>query len=191
MICHRDILLIFVPVFLALSFLPWSAAAPQHLQLLMVGNGRGPYFATVGQSSELKMEILNIASDDVYLVRGEVYLDPSLGGALQLIHSEDMGSFRLSYLRSAIWTFNLTMPSHVQAQNTTNGVPQVVVSIQIVYSTANGQQQTEQGQFVLSVPGATVRHPDYSIWFGVGLIAVLVLFIAAFHHISKMIKHKH
>jgi hypothetical protein len=191
MVCHKDVLLIFVPVFLALSFSPWSAAAPQRLQLLMVGNGRGPYLAAVGQSSELKIEILNIASDDVYLIRGEVYLDPSLGGALQLIHSEDMGNFHLSYLRSAIWTFNLTMPSNVQAQNATNGVPQVVVSIQIVYSTANELQQTEQGQFALSVPGATMRQPDYSIWFGVAAITVLVLVILAFRRVSKMIKHKH
>jgi len=173
-------------MFVALSFSPGLAASSQHLQLLMIGNGQGPYFAPAGKNSELKMEILNVARDDVYLARGEVYLDPSLGGTLQLIHSEDMGNFHLSHLQSAIWTFGLTMPTYVQAQNVTNGVPQVAISIQIVYSTANGLRQSEQGQFVLSVPGATLRQPDYSIWFvGVGAIAVILLFIVARLHTSK------
>lgn len=186
MVCHRYLLLALVLIVLALNFSSGFAEASKHLQLVMIGNGRGPYYAPAGQRSELKMEILNIARDEVYLARGEVYLDPSLGGKLQPIHSEDMGNFHLSYLRSAIWTFDLTMPANVQAQNATNGVPQVVVLIQIVYSTANGLQQTEQAQFTLSVPGATVRQPDYSIWFvGLGVIAVLVLFIVAYRHVSK------
>lgn len=186
MVRHRCLPFALVSLLLALSISPGLAETPKHLQLLMIGNGRGPYFAPAGKSSELKMEILNVARDDVYLARGEVYLDSSLGGTLQLIHSEDMGNFHLSYLQSAIWTFGLTMPANVQAQNVTNGVPQVVISIQIVYSTANGLQQSEQGQFVLSVPGATVRQPDYSIWFvGIGVICVIILFIVARRHIKK------
>lgn len=183
---YRYLHLILVLAILTLSTSVGFAESASHLRFMMIGKGQGPYFAPPGQSSELKVEILNIARDDVYLARGEVYLDPSLGGALQLIHSEEMGNFHLGYLRSAIWTFDLTMPANVQAQNATNGVPQVVVSIQIVYSIANGLQQTEQAQFALSVPGATVRQPDYSIWFvGVGVIAVLALFIVAYRHVSK------
>jgi hypothetical protein len=189
MIRHRYLLLTLVPLLLALSLSTGFAETSQHLQLLMIGNGQGPYYAPAGQSSELKMEILNVARDDIYLTRGEVYLDPNLSGTSQLIHSEDLGNFHLSYLSSAVWTFDLTMPQNVQAQNATSGVPQVVVSIQIVYSTANGLQQTQQGQFALSVPGANVRQPDYSIWFvGMGMICVIALFIAARRHVSKRIE---
>lgn len=120
----------------------------------MIGNGAGPYYAPVGQTTQLKIEILNLGPSDVFLVRGEAYLDPDLNGNWLLTHSEDLGNFHLTKLESAIWTFELPMPSHVRAQNITSGVPQVELLAKIMYSTADGKQQSADGQFLLSVPGA-------------------------------------
>ena len=118
------------------------------LEIWLIGNGAGPYVAPAGQTTELKMEIFNSGPGDVYLVRGEAYLDPNLGGNWQLVHSEDTGNFHLTKLQSAIWTFNLTMPAQIHYANVTNGVPQVDLLIQVTYSNAEGQQQNANSHFL-------------------------------------------
>jgi hypothetical protein len=155
------------------------------LQLSMIGNGAGPYYAPAGQTTQLKIEILNLGPSDVFLVRGKAFLDPNLSNNWQLIRSEDTGNFHLAKLQSAIWTFDLQMPSNIQAQNITNGVPQVELLVQIVYSTTQGQQQSADGQFLLSVPGAGARQADYSIWFVFVGLAVVALAVVVFRKMSK------
>jgi len=143
------------------------------LQLTMIGNGAGPYYAPAGQTTQLKIQMLNLGPGEVSLVRGDVFLDPNLSGNWQLIHSEDTGNFHLAKLESAIWTFDLKVPQQIQALKVTNGLPQVEMLVQIVYSTTQGQQTTN-GQFLLSVPGAETKHADYSIWFiFLGLAAII------------------
>ena len=105
-----------------------------------------------------------------------VLLDPNLSGSWLVIHSEDLGNFHLNYLESAIWTFNLEMPGTIQAANATNGVPQVVLLIQVTYLTGGGLQQTQQKQFLLSVPGASVGQGNALTW--VVTIAVVIVLVA-------------
>jgi hypothetical protein len=131
----------------------------------MIGNGTGPYYAAAGQVTQLKVEILNLGPNDIYLIRGETYLDPNLSGNWQLIHSEDTNNFHLSKLQSAIWTFDLRMPANIEAANSTDGVPQVILLIMIIYSTAQGERESASEQFSLSVPGATLKLMEYWIWF--------------------------
>jgi hypothetical protein len=127
------------------------------------------------------MEILNIAPGDIYLSKGDAYLDTALNWSWQLVHSEGMGNFHLNYLQSAIWTFNIAMPANIQAANTTNGVPQVVLLTKITYLAADGSQHVQQGQFVLNVPGATVQHHYDTVWLAVvGVVAVSCVGAAAY-----------
>jgi hypothetical protein len=152
------------------------AQTNDQLQLSMIGNGAGPYYAPAGQTTQLKIQILNVGPGEVLLVRGEVFLDPNLSGNWQLVHSEDTGNFHLAKLESAVWTFDLRVPSQVQALNVTNGMPQVEMLVQIVYSTPQGHQQSANGQFLLSVPGAGTKRADYSIWLiFLGLVVVVLL----------------
>lgn len=147
------------------------------IQLTMIGNGAGPYYAPVGQTTQLKIQILNVGPNDVFLARGEAYLDPDLTGNWQLNHSEDLGNFHLAKLESAIWTFELQMLSHIQAQNITNGIPQVELLTKIVYST-EGIQQSANAQFLLSVPGAESKQTDYSLYLimaGLAIVALAVI----------------
>jgi len=150
------------------------------LDLKMIGNGAGPYYAPAGQTTQLKLQILNSGANDVFLIRGEAYLDPNLSGNWQLTHSEDMGNFHLAKLESAIWTFELQMPSHIQAQNITNGVPQVGLLARIIYTNTQGKQQNADGQFLLSVPGAEAKRADYSVYLIIlAFVAVAVAVIIA------------
>jgi len=146
------------------------------LDLRMIGNGAGPYSAPAGQTTQLKLQILNIGTNDVFLIRGEAYLDPNLSGNWQLTHSEDLGNFHLAKLESAIWTFELQMPSHVEAENITSGVPQVELLARIIYSNTQGKQQSVDGQFHLSVPGAETRRTDYSAY--IIILAFIVIAVA-------------
>ena len=176
MLSQRSVLLVLFIFLLGIHASPrlFAQNTPQ-LQLLIIGNGAGPYYAPTGQTTQLKIEIMNLGPGDVFLVRGEVFLDPYLSGNWQLIHSEDTGNFHLIKLQSAIWTFDLQMPSNIQAQNLTEGVPQVELLVQVVYSTPQGQQQDARGLFLLSAPGASTRHVDYSLWFIIlGLLVVLL-----------------
>jgi hypothetical protein len=119
------------------------------------------------------MEILNVAPSDVYLLEGAAYLNPALTGSWELVHSESMGNFHLGYLQSAIWTFDLTIPTEIQAANLTNGTPEVTLLVKITFLTSNNLQREEQGEFTLSVPGAAVTQQNRWIWFAVaGVIAV-------------------
>ena len=145
------------------------------LDLTLIGSGGGPYYAPAGQTTQLKLQILNIGQSDVFLIEGEAYLDPNLSGNWQLVHSEDMGNFHLAKLESAIWTFELQMPPHVQALNITGGVPQVKLLTRIVYSTTPGKQQSAEGQFLLSVPGAETQRTDYSLYLIVLILAIVAL----------------
>jgi hypothetical protein len=149
------------------------------LQLALVGNGSGPYYAPVGQTTQLKIEIFDLGPGDVFLIRGETSLDPNLDGNWQLAHSEDLGNFHVAKFQSALWTFGLQMPSHVQAQNMTNGVPQVELLVKIVYSTTDGNQHSAEAPFLLSVPGAGSAQTDYSIYLVpiVGLVVVALAII--------------
>jgi hypothetical protein len=186
MIPRRRLLPLLIVAILALDVSASQAQATPHLQLIMIGHGQGPYYAPAGQTTQVKIEILNLWPDNVYLIRGEVYLDPNLNGKWELVHSESMENFHLSYLQSAIWTFDLPIPPTIRAPNATNGVPQVFLLIRTVYSTVNGMQHTEQAQFALNVPGAIVGKTDYSTWLSAGVVvAILVLCVLVYRHMSK------
>ena len=172
---------ILIPIIIFLAILPrgLAQAAPQ-LTLTLIGNGGAPYVTPAGQTTELKMEILNVAPSDVYLLEGAAYLDTKLSGSWELVHSEGMGNFHLGYLQSAIWTFDLAMPAKIQAENLTNGTPEVPLLIKITFLTSSNLQREEQGEFALSVPGAVVQQQNGWIWLviptmvavtGVGAIA--------------------
>ena len=179
MLSRRALLIILFTVLVCSNSSTIFAEAAQ-LQITMVGNGRGPYYAPVGQSTQLKMEIFNLGPNDVFLIQGETYLDPELNGNWQLAHSEDLGKFHLAKLESAIWTFELQMPSQIQAQNLTNGVPQAELLVKIVYSTTDGKQHGATAQFLLSVPGAAIRQTDYSIYLiilGLTVVAIGVVIV--------------
>jgi len=159
---QRNILILII-VALAMEIPNGLAQANPQLSLSLVGQS-GEYVTPAGRTTQLKMEILNIAPTDVYLHEGEAYFDPDLNGTWELSHSEALGNFHLGYLQSAIWTFNLTVPMVIQAVNATNGVPQVVLLIKITYLNISGSQGVEQGAFALGVPGATVAQQISVIW---------------------------
>ncbi len=123
------------------------------------------------------VEILNHGPGDIYLVRGETYLDPNLSGNWQLVHSESTDNFHLNYLQSAIWTFNLAMPSSILAVNATGGVPQVDLQLHIVYANAQGKQGTAIAEFSLNAPGAIMQQTNYSNW--LILIAVTAIVVVS------------
>ena len=151
----------------------------------MIGDGQGPYDAPAGQTTQLKVEILNLGPSDVYLIQGAVYLDPSLNGEWELAHSEALGNFHLTYLSSAIWTFDLAVPSSVQAPNATNGIPQVALRLQITYSTPDGVHQTAGRDFSLNVPGAIVKRTDYLPWIIAAVAAFLIIGVIAYQRRPK------
>jgi len=124
------VILILIIILLAAPPLSLAQTTPQ-LTLTLIGNGAGPYVTPAGQTTELKMEILNVAPSDIYLSEGDAYLDPGLNGSWELVHSESMGQFHLGYLQSAIWTFDLTVPAKIQAANLTNGTPEASLLIKL------------------------------------------------------------
>jgi LPXTG-motif cell wall-anchored protein len=168
-----------------LALIPHAFAqtAPQ-LSLTLVGQGTGQYVTPVGQTTELKMEILNVARPDIYLLEGDAYLDPNLNGTWEITHSEALGNFHLAYLQSAIWTFDLPMPPRIQAANATKGMPQVDLLIKIVYRTAEGSQRVEQGAFTLGAPGAIIRGQSNMIWLALAGV-IVVLSMGALYGVSK------
>ena len=176
--CRRLIILLLIVVSLfTIRTVIYAQPVPQ-LQLALIGEGAGPYYTPLGQTTQLKLEILNSGPHDVYLVRGETYLDPTLSGNWKLVHAEDTGNFHLANLQSAIWTFDLIMPSSIHAGNVTNGVPQVNLLIEIIYSTDQGLQLNAKHLFSLSVPGANVENVDYWFWslpVGLAIVAIMVL----------------
>lgn len=176
---------ILIPIIVMLAMIPhgFAQTVPQ-LSLTLVGQSTGQYVTPVGQTTELKLEILNVAPPDVYLLEGDAYLDPNLNGIWEITHSEALGNFHLAYLQSAIWTFDLTMPPRIQAANATNGMPQVDLLIKIIYLTAGGSQRAEQGAFTLDVPGATVREQNDVIWLALAGVIVVVS-MAALYDTSK------
>lgn len=183
---YRFLLPVLIVAVLAANVSVSLAQVAPRLELAMVGNGQGPHYAPAGQATQFKIEIFNLGLGDVRLIRGEAYLDPNLSGIWQLVFSEDMENFHLNDFRSAVWTFDLAMPPSIRAPNATNGVPQVVLLIRTIYSTANGLQQTEEGQFALSVPGAIVQQADYTTQLVVvGAVVVLVLGVLAYRRRSK------
>ena len=169
----RNILILFI-VILATRIPQGAAQTPPQLSLRLVGQTSGEYVAPAGQTTELKVEILNSMHSDVYLVEGYAYLDPNLNGTWWLAHSDGLGGFHLSYLQSAIWSFDLAVPANIQAINATNGVPQVVLLIQVAYAATSVKQLQQLAEFTLSVPGATLRQPINTFWliFG-GIVAVI------------------
>jgi len=177
---------ILIPIILFFAaLLPVLAQTPQ-LSLTLIGQAAGHYVVPAGQTTQLKMEILNAAPSDVYLSEGNAYLDPGLNGTWELIHSESLGNFHLGYLQSAIWTFELAMPAMIQAANVTSGTPQVSLLIKIIYLTATGIQQVEQNDFPLSVPGASIQQQNNSIWLeAVGVVALIGIGGAAYVMLKK------
>ena len=149
------------------------AQSNAQLSLTLIGQDTGQYVTPAGQTTTLKMEILNIARPNLYLLQGEAYLDPNLSGTWELIHSEQLGSFLLGYLHSAIWTFDLTVPANIQAANVTDGTPQANLLIKIVYQAVGGTQDVEQKEFRLLVPGATVQRDTNLNWYA--LVGILIL----------------
>ena len=179
-----------VAVILLVTFVMLNASLvfgqSSQLQIAMIGQGAGPYVVPAGQVSELQLEILNVAPEDVYLIHGDAYLEPNQNGTWVIIVSQSLGSFHINFLQSAIWTFNIEMPSMIQASNATNGVPQVVLLIQITYLTGGGLQETQQKQFLLSVPGATVGQPYALTWIAaIAIVIVLVACIVAYRAYRK------
>jgi len=180
--------LVLISIFLvSLSVQAVFAQPSSQLQITLIGSNTGQYYAPAGQNSSLMVEILNRGSGDVYLVRGEAYLDPSLNGNWQLVHSESTDNFHLNYLQSAIWTFNLTMPPNILAVNATGGVPQVNLQLHIVYANSQGQQGTAIAEFILNTPGAIIQQTNYSNW--LILIAVTaIVFVSGVAYYRKVRK---
>lgn len=176
---HRVILILII-VAVSLSIPRAIAQTSDQVSLTLVGQNAGHYVAPAGETTEMKLQILNAVPRDIYLVLGEAYLDPHLNGNWKLIHSEDLGNFHLGYLQSAVWTFSLTIPIQIHAANVTNGIPQVALLIKITYQTASGQQGNEQNTFVLSVPGATLQGQNNTIWLAAGGILLIISLGAAF-----------
>jgi hypothetical protein len=175
----RNILILIIAA-LAVTLPCTYAQTGSQLSLTLIGQVGAHYVTPAGRTTQLKMEILNLAPASIYLLEGDAYLDPNLNGTWQLVHSEGMGNFYLAYLQSAIWTFNLTMPSIIQAANATNGVPQVDLLIKIAYLVAGGPQLEEKGEFQLSVPGATIQTMNNLIWYALGGVVVVVTIIVAY-----------
>ncbi|MGO9645742.1 MAG: hypothetical protein ACLPY5_13480 [Candidatus Bathyarchaeia archaeon] len=170
--------LLLISIFLvSLSVQTVSAQSSSQLQITLIGSNTGQYYAPAGQNSSLMVEILNHGPGDIYLVRGETYLDPNLSGNWQLVHSESTDNFHLNYLQSAIWTFNLAMPSSILAVNATGGVPQVDLQLHIVYANAQGKQGTAIAEFSLNAPGAIMQQTNYSNW--LILIAVTAIVVVS------------
>jgi hypothetical protein len=168
--------LLFISIFLvSLSVQTVFGQSSSQLQITLIGSSTGQYYAPAGHNSSLMVEILNRGPGDIYLVRGEAYLDPTLSGNWQLVHSESTGNFHLNYLQSAIWTFNLPMPSSILAVNATAGVPQVDLQLHIVYANSQGQQGTAIAEFLLNAPGATMEQTNYSNWLILIAVAAIVV----------------
>ncbi|MGA2783675.1 MAG: hypothetical protein ABSF09_03135 [Candidatus Bathyarchaeia archaeon] len=174
MVRYRLVILVLVAI-LAFSNSRAFAQTSPNLQVRLIG--QGPYQAPTGQSTELKVEILNEGPGEVSLIRGEIYLDQDLGNDHRLLHSETLGDFHLNYLQSAIWTFKLTMPTNIQALNATDGVPQVNLLIRVMYSSSHNQELTSNANFALGVPGAIMKQTD-STWFILVGVFVLIIVIA-------------
>ena len=149
-----------------------SAQTTRQLSMALIGQSAGQYVTPAGQTTDLKMEVLNAAPSGIYLLEGGAYLDPNLNGTWELIHSESLGNFHLGYLQSAIWTFGLAVPLKIQAANATNDLPQVELLIKITYMSVGGVQGVEQSAFTLSVPGATLPEQNNVIW--VAFLGILV-----------------
>jgi len=134
----RRVILIVI-IFAGFASIPsGSAQTPPQLSLTLVGPNDGHYVAPAGETIELKMQILSTARSDIYLLRGDAYLDPNLSGNWELVHSEALGNFQLTYLQSALWTFDFTMPAQIYAENVTSGVPRVNLLVKITYQAPNG-----------------------------------------------------
>jgi hypothetical protein len=180
MVNWRRNILIPIIVLLAMSIPHGVAQTNPQLSLSLVGQNTKEYVTPAGQTTMLKMQILNEARPDVYLLQGEAYLDPDLSGAWELFHSEALGSFHIGFLQSAVWTFDLTMPANIQAANVTNGTPQVNLLIKIIYQTVSQSRQLEQAVFALGVPGAIVQQPYGVIWYAIAGLLIVVCVGAAY-----------
>lgn len=167
-------ILIPIIVLLVISMPNAEAQTNPQLSLTLVGQNAGQYVTPAGQKTTLKMEILNVARLDLYLLQGDAYLDPDLSGTWKLVHSEQLGSFHLGFLQSAIWTFDFTVPANIQAANATGGTPQVDILIKIIYLVVGEPQQLEQRVFALGVPGATVQQRFDLIWYSLAAALILV-----------------
>jgi hypothetical protein len=171
---QQTLVLALLAVFLMLNASHVVGQTPPRLEITMIGLEPGTFVVPVGQTAELKFEILNGAPGDIYLVQGDASLDPNLSGNWVVVHSESLGDFHLGYLESAIWTLDFQMPAQIQAANQTNGLPQVALMIQVTYSTGSQLLQSQQQLFTLNVPGATVAQPNTLSWVA-GIAAVIVL----------------
>jgi len=157
--------LFLISIFLAgLIVQPVFAQSGSQLQITLIGSVTGQYYAPAGQNSSMMVEIMNRGPGDVFLVRGEAYLDPALNGNWQLVHSESTDDFHLKFLQSAIWTFDLPVPSNILAVNATAGVPQIDLQLHIVYADPQGQQGTTIAEFALNAPGAVIQQANYTSW---------------------------
>ena len=176
---QRNILILII-VLLATSMPKLVAQTNPQLTLALVGQSTDEDLAPAGQTTVLKLEILNVGRADLYLLRGEAYLDPDLSGTWELVRSEMLGSFHLGFLQSAIWAFDLTVPATIQAANATGGAPQVNLLIKIIYQPAGESQTQEQGVFALRVPGATVQQQYDLNWYVFAGVLTLVCVGAAY-----------
>jgi hypothetical protein len=179
----RNILILIIVMMTMTNVHSLAQTAPQ-LSVTLIGQSAGHYVAPAGQTTDVKVEILNVAPSDVYLREGDAYFDPTLNGTWELAHTEGMDNFQLSYLQSAIWTFGLRIPQRIQAANTTNGMPQVDLLIKIIYLTDGGSQRMEQATFALGVPGASVRGWNTMIWLPLAGLMVIVC-VGAVYRIAK------
>jgi hypothetical protein len=171
---RRHDILILIMVLFAMSMPHAVAQTNPQLSIFLVGENTGHYVTPAGQTTTLQLEVMNVARSDVYLLQGEVYLDPHLSSTWTLIHSEQLGSFHLQFLQSAIWTFHLAVPANIQATNATAGTPQVNLLVKIIYQAVEGAQGVEQGMFTLGVPGATVQRHYNVIWYALIVLPILM-----------------
>ena len=170
---------------LAVSTVRVAAQTNQQLSLTLVGQFTGQYVAPAGESTSLKMEVLNSMRPEIYLLQGEAYLDPDLSGTWELVHSEDLGQFQLGFLQSAIWTFDLVIPAQIEAANVTGNMPQINLLVKIIYQIVGGAQSSEQKSFVLEVPGANVPMHYNLIWYVSPGVLVLVCIGIAYAVIKR------
>ena len=138
------------------ELIPQGFLTVPSLQLGQTWSGSQPFTAPTGSKTTFQFTITDLGPGNLKLIRGEFYWDPSLNGNWQLAYQEDLSNYQLTQSQGVVWKFDATIPSSFVATYATNGVPQVKVIVQVVYSSDDGQH-TKNGQFNLAVPGATIK----------------------------------
>lgn len=185
-----------------------SAELKPQVQLSLMWEGERPshngvkYDAVAGSSNRMNVEILNLGPGSVILDTMQAYLDTNLDGVWELL-AEEATNYPLKERESAIWKFDLPIPSNVKApywwNATAVGIGDTTLAIQCEYrATADGQKYTERGEFDFVILGAQVQQtttnereprggtPDVSLFLMLAVAAaVLVVVIYAVKRKAK------